>query len=808
MINLLLYHHSDSLLKALSHQLIGSEHVTIITPNPAQADAARLRFGSVHNNFEAITIAKFLKDELIQLFGQERLENFRSKSELSLLLGSLWKIRRPNDSYEIFKRCFQLLTDFRSFTMNEAVLATIMENFDDQLAQSVIEFHNLLNQMDIIDEHRSYFLLAERLRLGDLPPLYPTNRTIIVWGFDFLTGSQVDLFNAMAIRNEIIFPFAAMAYAEAKDMDWIKWLSVQEENIINVDNPRAKVGLKTFVFPKNYLAKSLKSIKTTFFADKKMDIILGCKNLTDDFVSELPFSEYSFKVGINIFDEKLKALKLQIKDLIKGDELVLFASIMQMLDDYAKRCVAQQDFRLLKTISVLKETIIEWNELTDNNEMLGEFDWSIIFDAVSLDLPRSSLFNPGTDEALELKTLKNFEQATAIDVRLLCVTSDYDAIKGSVIQYAEKVEQYLISIGPIRRTELEFLVLKAKLLELLVDENVYLVIENGIIERDLGWNSVVNCFELEYLNLPAYAPATKSFLNPVKESTYQLDSISALKLQSYLDCPRKFYLSYVLRQRPIIELPNQLNLMQLGLIEHRVIEEYLKRHTSYQELELDRLITQVLDSFQIEKQILIQRLEEYSLEVKAYCSEIIKELVVLNNFLGLHFAFEKKLDGLQPLKVQGSIDCFAQNENTTLVFDFKRGSGSIPSQVGLKNFEKIQLWFYLNNLKKAAVYKSEKRLIWGYVNLSDLESSLIYCSDPLLIDQLKQLNLKLFTKLYSFDESYYQLLEDYAIFEQDSIHALASENLYLSRPKDETICRFCEVANICPRGQEVTHVQC
>ena len=203
MINILLFNNNSDLNIALRSACEGSGEVKVITPNPNLADIARKKFNEAHSNIETVTVSHFLKAELESLIDGKRLENFQGKSELNLLLGSLWKLGRPSSSYELFKRSFQMLTDFRSFSMNEEVLQTILEDYDEELSGAVFWFHKLMMEMDIIDEHRSYFLLSEILRAGDLPPLYKTGQTYIFWGFDFLTASQVDLLNAMSIRENI-----------------------------------------------------------------------------------------------------------------------------------------------------------------------------------------------------------------------------------------------------------------------------------------------------------------------------------------------------------------------------------------------------------------------------------------------------------------------------------------------------------------------------------------------------------------------------------------------------------------------------
>lgn len=807
MINVQLFHHSSNLNPFMAKFFGGTDKITIITPNPVYADIARSKFADTHHSIETVTIAKFLKDELTQLVSEDELSNYQGKSDLNLLLGSLWKIKREGSAYELFKRSFQVLTDFRSFTLNEDILKTILENYDEELAGGVLWFHKILEQMDVIDEHRSYFLLAERLRQGDLPPTYESNRTIVFWGFDFLTGSQIDLLNALGIRNEIVIPFPFEAYDKSKDLDWIKWITKFEAKVEIIDTADSeKVDLSTYVFPKNYLGKTLKSIKESKYKKDKVEIVLGCKNISDDFVAELPFSNYSYKVSVDLFEEKLLLLREIITKELRHVVFLKSSKLIELCQNYAKECIEEQDFRGIKAASVLIETINKWVDLSEQNEKIFEFDIKVLFDSAKLDVPRNSLFSSSNESSLTLKTLKTIEQTNNELDSLLCVTSDYGPVKGSVIQYSENVEQYLASIGPVRRGELEFLILKSKVQESLRQSGKKLLIEEGLLEHDLGWSNIVSDFNLVNIKNDIQSIENKKYYFPKVNSNYSLNTISASKLQTYIDCPRKFYLSYGLKQKPRIELLHELNYMQLGLIEHAVIENYLKKNSSFNEEILNDLIYEILSEIEEKGDLLPERKEEYWLEVKALCTQIINELLELNNALGLNLEFEKDISAKRAIETRGSIDCFGHNADTVMILDFKRGGGSIPSQVGLKEFQKIQMWFYLNQLELANIYDSSKKLIWGYINLSKLEESLIYCSDDVILDRIKGLDLKLVKKTYKFDEEMSLLFEDYKKYEAEQLDLISSDRDFSCSPKEVKVCQYCELSNICPRSKEDSHV--
>jgi RecB family exonuclease len=802
MINIQLFHSTDKLLDNLEHRFGGTDLVSIVTPNPNVADMARVKFAKCHENIETITIAKFLRDELGQLLSEDELSNFQGKSELNLLLGSLWKMGRAESSYELFKRSFQMLTDFRSFSMNEDVLKTVLEEYDEELGGAVFWFHKIMGQMEIIDEHRSYFLLAERLRLGDLPPLYKNNRTIVFWGFDFLTGSQIDLLNALAIRNEVYMPFPAKAYEKANNLDWIKWLEKSEASVEHCDKPADESRkIKVLTYPKNYLAKSLKSLNYhKDFEGKSIDYILGAKNIKDDFVSELPFGDISYKIGVDLFCEKADFVQNELKNIIYQKKTMPCSEVQLYLIKLSKDAIKEQDFRLIKVISVLIETINRWSELSENNETLGEFDFKIIFDSARLDLPRNSIFSTTEAKPKVLRTLKTIDKDTEADIELLCITSDHGPVKGSVVQYSENVEKFLASIGPVRRSELEFSILKSKIQEMITKETSYVLIENGLLEHDLGWSSIIPEVDSEDIDFDILDERESLYAFPVNETKNPLNSISASRLQTYIDCPRKYYFNYILKQNPRVELPSELNYLQLGLIEHSVIEKFITEHRMFDEEVLDKIIHETLNEFEEKGKLDAELKEEYRLEVKALCTEVVRELVVINNSIGFKITCEATLPSSEAIEIKGSIDCLGENSNTIMILDFKRGGSSIPSQVGLKEFKKIQMWFYLERMKKNNKYNEDTKLIWGYVNLSKLEESLIYCSDESLIDNLKDLNLKMMSKVYFFDDEFSELLNEYSEYESENIKSIIEDTEYKCDPKEPLVCQYCNLSNICPRS--------
>ncbi|MBT4792318.1 MAG: hypothetical protein HON90_12170, partial [Halobacteriovoraceae bacterium] len=291
----------------------------VITPNPAIADLARNRFMSLGKSVNSLTISKFIQEQLQVLVSPDLLDNYKGKSELLFLLGAIWQKANLGKDFIAFKRAFNLLTEFRSFSVADNVLETVLENYDPDIAKNVLWLQRFLNQLELIDEHGSYFLLSERLRTGDLPPDYVVDRKLVFYGFDFLTASQVDLLKSFALRDEVIVPFYQEVYEKTMNLDWIRWFddhNLEKENVGVKQDFEKKCDLHTF--SKNYLGKQLKS----YFNEEQHDgFVLGTKRLSSEHLQEIPFGKLKYKIPVNLFDEPYSEVLSDFTELVKHKKI-------------------------------------------------------------------------------------------------------------------------------------------------------------------------------------------------------------------------------------------------------------------------------------------------------------------------------------------------------------------------------------------------------------------------------------------------------------------------------------------------------
>lgn len=766
------------------------EELTIVTPNPGLADLVRNRFDSVGRIVNSVTISKFMKDELNALVSEDVLENYKGKSELILLLGAIWKKIGKGDDYISFKRAFNLLTEFRSFSTSDHVLETVLENYDEELSSGVLWLHRFLNELELVDEHKSYFLLAERLREGDLPPEYIAEKTIVFYGFDFMTASQVDMLKALALRADIIIPFYKEAYERTSNFDWINWFDEHNmETIDLVETNCEEFESSLYRFPKNYLGKQLLSLP---ICEDKMDIVLGTKNISREQYQEIPFDNMKVKIPVDIFSEDHKKVSQLLEDLILEGPIST-NEVREEIQKTIQQFIIDKEHRAIKSCFIYLKKINEWEQLSDENNVLNKFDFNILRESSVLDLPRVNITNLSTETQISLNSLSEIEGIKGKKIAF-ALNSNHGSIKGVSANYSENVEKYLTSIGPIRRAELDTEVLKSKFSEFIEDNQVMFLIEEGLIEHDTSVSNLFSKINTSTLSQPIDIKNEKKYYD-LKKISSDLLRVSASKLQKYLECPRKYYHGYISKLNPSIKFDSELNVLELGQIEHKVIEDYFKTKDELDEEFLEKLIYSILREFLKDKQI--EDINEYFIEIKAYTQNAIIALANLKKQYQLKFQFELPFsEDLNSLKYNGSIDLYAANDNLQMVIDFKRSNRVFTSFTSILKFEQVQLWFYYLRLKGLKKIVDGKDIVIGYIDLSNIENSMFFTNNKDVLNDIKKQTH--FSKIKHIEE-FEEKAQEYFEFEDGLIERLKCEKDFLPNPLKKDSCNFCAIKNICPR---------
>ena len=788
MMRIMLFNQSDNLYQS-GLAPFGSGYV--VTPSPQMADIVRRKLSPHAPGLDVVTISKFLRDELSFLKGDEVSENYRGKSELLLLLSTLWKkLGIESGSYKLFQRCFRLLTDLRSFSMSSDVLETALEHFDDKIALGTLRMHQVLNQLDIYDEHRSYFQLSEQLRSGDLPITYETERNLIFLGFDFLSGSQVDLLKSYSIRDNVIVPVYAKVYENLSDLDWLSWLDGDDVEKTIVDEQREAKRSALSGFPKTYLAKAVKKVLAEA-SGQSAQIVLGERHSSYEKIQQINILPSQFKSPVDILGDKINWLMEAIPLKASGSEAELETEqVQELLEKLFAQCVESQDFRGMRAAQLLKGIVTKWRELSDENEVVSGFDLKILKEALELDAPR--IFQTALSKnkfAIEIKSLKELDDLSRDRLKIFCVASDFSPPKANLVQYTEGVERYLASIGPLRRAELEFVALKEKLSDA-VDENSYFLVEDGLLDRDQAWKSFFDTLDTDIVELGLDFGKSAAYHRPIVPESRQKAAYSATRLQTYLDCPRKYLFKYILKLSPEYVFEDKLDALELGRLQHATIEKYVGSFEAYAQEEHEKLVDALLGAVSKTKVLDRTSLADHRLEVVSNTRRAIEELLRIKAEPSTKIRFEQPI---QDKGFRGSVDCVIETEEDILLLDFKRGASSLPTQAGFKAFEKIQLWFYANHWRFA-----DKKLGLGYICLSDPESSLIFYGT----DEVKgRFNGIFEAKSVSLEKDFEQLREKYKDFESRAIQRLEAEVDFAAAPHKPKVCDFCELNKLCPRAE-------
>lgn len=776
-------------------KLISEDHkdLVIVSPSPSYSDLIRKNLDSRRIANNSVTIAKFIQDELALLLDENEIEQFKSKSELFTLLAATWKQIGRTKDFKTFKKAFNLLTEFRSFSMNDQVLEEVLENYDDEISDGVMWMHRVLTNLEIIDEQKSYFLLSERLREGDLSNDYLSDRKIIFYGFDFMSASQIDLLRSLSMRDELYIPVYKEVYENVGRFEWIKWFEEADTNILSLDDSIDESSIqKVHFFSRGYLSKKLKDIDVDFSS-----VILGAKSIQQEFTQEIPFDNLRVKSRVDIFSEKItKTFEVIEKSYDYGVDSNV---IVSLIENEISSDISSQDFRKLKISLLLKKKLQEWIDLSSANEVFDLFDFKVLQETTKLDAPRVNITTITNEESIPVFSFSEMDQINNSSV-LFIVDSNYGPIGGAKANYTENVEKYLSSIGPIRTSDFELKTLKKRFQEFCSHNKVSFLLETGILEHDLQWSTIFSGMDYEEVN--SSLKEETSFTHQFDIShKYELKSLSASKLQKYLECPYKFYAQYVQKFNLDILLPEELTSIELGRIQHKVIELYFKKENVFFDKDLHReLIKAEMVSFEKSKNFTPLKAKEYFLEIEAYTAAIIEQLLYFTSSgeFEAHFEYEF-LNKVNGISFNGSIDCLLMSKggNRYIILDFKRSSALFSSYAKIENFEVIQLWFYLKQLMEQKLFSDVDDFAIGYIDLSNNENSRIMGnSSDIIIEVKEKTNFKFVKEMVNFDEK----INEYKKLEDSLVDNISIKQSFSPLPLNKDVCTFCLMNKICTRN--------
>lgn len=785
----------------LNFDLGDLKHFQVICPNPAVADSFRVSLKKIEkdNVVESTTIAKFLSDLFTKSFGDKKVTR---KSELLKILGTVWKIRFEGQDPSLFHQAFELFTDLRSFTLDKSMMDTVLEHYHPIVNESVKTFWLVLENQEIIDEHQAYHDLYHHCL--ENPDVLSDEELggFLFSGFSHLSANQIEFIKLLGKFTDVFIPIPVEVIDNSLSTDWVDWVLSQADRVVDCTSDTTRREVPSLSFSRGRLNTALKEIK-----DESFDQIIFPKKSISFTESLKSYSkDFFFKSQSEDLNHYLNLLRDEIthKYVLNTDEKVAVEELKEflMIKFEGRRLDSIKEFCEFKIVSCLLETLEDYKELSENNLELSDFDFSLIWEVVQLNLPR--IFNiPLLWESKgQLISLKELYQVSASDKSLIIVSSDHDLKVGGVSNYSREVQEILVTLGPIRRQGLDFLYYIYHLRELLSFPHNEVFLEEGLLEHDQAWANVFKGISLKEKEPSRYLDGESSVKSkePVaSEVSYDPPlKLSASRMQTALECPQKYFYSYVLKLGQEPEKQKNVDPRALGETEHEIVQDYLKQKSDWDELFFTELVDKKVKKFFSEEllgNILLN--EEIYSEVTFFGKQTINEFLKLKKIdPDIRFKFEEKINDTQGT---GAADVLVEsNILGRMLFDLKRSSGSIPDKYKILSLKTIQLWYYQFFFKG----KEQPFNCFGYINLSDPESSVVFVNDHSVLETLKEID---FFELNSFEK----IKEDYTFYldnfkeKFDNTRELIQEHInYPVNPIDSSVCTFCPGASICSRGQD------
>ena len=219
-------------------------------------------------------------------------------------------------------------------------------------------------------------------------------------------------------------------------------------------------------------------------------------------------------------------------------------------------------------------------------------------------------------------------------------------------------------------------------------------------------------------------------------STQELPTLSASSLQTFVDCPRQFALRYLGGYQLDPQPQQTFRARELGTMAHAIIAAWAQSPVA---ITLDALIEQ-----QLAKTSFATPYERWKAQEDLYyhVAPVLKELHKLEAQAprttwkfeyNLAYRFDPVAGAEEKTDVQGRIDLIIPHPTGLMLFDFKRNQ--CPSAEDIRQFKKIQLWFYATH-----GIRPEQLGAWGLLKLANLKESTIMTFSAAAQTCLQELN--------------------------------------------------------------------
>lgn len=764
-----------------------------VTPSPAKADNLRTK---LDRNSDVITIAKFTS-QLVEALWTEGAPEVKRKSELLLIFGILKTKHLPTLGYEQFIQAYNLFSDLRSFTLNLEALTPVLDEQSPEVRKGIELFWNIIGLMGFVDEHGAYHELTEALRSSN--EKLELKKRYVFWGFQHLNGQQVDLLKALAIRYDVIIPFPLSLKDKLRKTDWVSWLQdvrVEERELSAEITPR-----KASWLPVNSreMAKTLKEVL------KPSDqIILGVSKLSASHLDLIPSGKLRFKIPHQVIDSDIALVsRLLWQKFFDANQSL--STLRRWLHEEFHRIVSEkkpEHLRKLKVLQLYQEAIGFITDLTDEEPLVDGFFLKLLHEVVILNQPRTAFIPIGDgDFSVDLKDMSNLDDIEGGRRVIFCVDERNEEIQSLGQNYTETIQKTLATIGPLKRSELELLFKQWQFQNVFAENDCLVLMAESTLKHSLIWKRLFQNLELQKLQGQFEAPARTilDHLSLVPKKTFE-GSFSASKLQTFLDCPRKFYFSYVERMFPSMKLEKDFDALSSGTVLHKIIEEFYHRGLAIERL--PELTKEVMEGhiktqgLELSREARLQREIIFNHRSANGIQFLKKTEDVMGESIKWDIEREFKLD--TEIRVSGRIDCIGVTPERIYLLDFKSSVSSASSNKEIEELESLQLWVYAMAAAKLIPDFSSKKIILGYVVLDDPSASNLMVSHEDDLDILKaskEFKVKLFKDQFA---ELFQRAQEKLLTVAASIKA---ETRFPATPRKLSACHFCELNKVCVKSE-------
>ncbi len=760
-----------------------------VTPSPVKADGLRTRLSGGAPR-DVITIAKFTSELVEELWRNQEPLSVKRKSELLLIFGILKNKYLPDLGHEQFTQAYNLFSDLRSFTLNPETLSPVLDEQPAVIREAVLLFWKLLEVTGFVDEHGAYREIAERLRSAEeLPAL---RKTYVFWGFQHLNGQQVDLLKALSIRYPVVIPFPRKLREKLKRSDWISW--VRDSRTEERDLP----GIETRPTGVRFSGNSRELAQNLRVLLREGDqVVLGVSKLSASHVDIVPSRKVFFKVPHQLLSHELLELREELRPF-HGTHLEL-----KLFCDQRLRTVPT--LKHLRAWQLYSEALEFVSTLTDDAVQVDAFFLKVLAEVASLNQPRTNLV-PTAAEASTID-LKDMSSLEALDRRrriILCIDERFEDIQGLGQNYTESIQATLATLGPLKRNELELLFKQWEFQDIFSNSEVLVLMNDATLKHSLIWKRLFADVELVPMELDrsSLTREVRDVHRPSRPSTEA--PLSASKLQTFIDCPRKYYYSFVEPLFPDTVLAKDFDPRTSGTIIHEIIEAHFK--AAAEAGDIKDLVHAVMERHIGARNLRLSR-ETYLQRELMFRHRALNGIRFVRNLEALlggpvDWKIEEgfRLEG--DLALRGRIDCLGVGPQSVVLLDFKSTESAAATSTDVAEFAAIQLWTYAVAAASLVPDFMGKTVILGYVVLDDASKSNLILSDEELAARLRESKL---CRVHRLKDDFTDALRTAQASLVATSAAIRAERTFPPRPRTSAACDYCELTKVCVK-REVTDV--